>query len=143
MIEVWLPVPLPEFTDYYEVSDCGSVRSLDRVVHTTNQYGPCTKRLKGIPLRPGLNSGGYPTVVLHVDGNSKTVGVHVLVCGAFNGEAPSPDMEVAHWDDVKTHNDASNLFWATRSQNALDRVRNGIHNQARKDRVHSWAQVHS
>lgn len=44
--------------------------------------------------------------------------VHVLVCMAFCGVRPSPDHTVDHIDRRRDNNNAINLRWATRSQQA-------------------------
>lgn len=129
-MEEWRPIE--SYEGVYEVSNQGRVRSLAREVHTRNQYGPCVKRLKSVVLSPALNSGGYPTVVLQHADDRTTVGVHKLVCAAFCGGATSEKWQAAHRDGVKTHNVPANLYWATPSENALDKVRHGGNHNANK-----------
>lgn len=52
------------------------------------------------------------------------VRVHRLVAEAF---LPKPDdrHDVAHYDGDKSNNKASNLYWATKSENMLDKRRHG------------------
>lgn len=52
--------------------------------------------------------------------------VHQLVSAAFIGPRPQ-GMEICHYDDCRTNNALTNLRYAPRSENTLDRVRNGIH----------------
>jgi hypothetical protein len=124
--EEWRRVP--GWDDLYEVSSIGRLRSFDKIVVRKNGT---PLPIRGRRLRTSLNANGYPQTVLTKDGARTTIAVHVLVAAAFIG--PRPDgAEICHFDDVKTHNDVSNLRYGTTSQNAFDRVRNGVHNQARK-----------
>ena len=112
MTEIWLPIP--GWGSKYEVSDTGHVRNI------------FTGRTIG-----SIDSTGYPYVMLFDRGKRKHQRIHQLVAELFLG--PCPDgQEVRHLDDIKTHNDISNLKYGTRSQNLLDRVTLGAHHQARK-----------
>ena len=124
--EVWRPVP--GWEGLYEASNLGRLRSFDKIVMRKNGRPlPVPGRI----MRTSLNSGGYPSTVLVRDGVRTSVGVHMVVAAAFLG--PRPDgAEVLHYDDVKTNNTVGNLRYGSRSDNSYDRVRNGIHNQARK-----------
>lgn len=103
--ETWVPTEYPG----YEVSDQGRVRSPNKVL--SQQI-----------------VGGYPSVKVT---GGKRVFIHRLMGKAFiPGEAPG--LVVRHYDDVPTHNVVANLLWGTKSQNTLDRVRNGNHHEANK-----------
>lgn len=72
-------------------------------------------------LRLSDNGHGYQTVVLYGDDNKKkTFRIHRLVAEAF---VPKPEgmenakLDVAHLDDQRDNNVASNLCWMTRAQN--------------------------
>ncbi len=52
--------------------------------------------------------------------------VHRLVVDAFVGPKPSPSYEIRHLNDNPIDNRVENLKWGTRSENSMDRVRNGI-----------------
>lgn len=82
-----------------------------------------SKRL-GRPLRASLNRSGYQIVHLRYAGRHNWP-IHQLVALAFVGPRPSPVHEVRHLDGNPANNDASNLAWGTRSENAMDRVRHG------------------
>ena len=129
MTENWKPVV--GYEGYYEVSDQGRMRSLDREIETLNKYGPCVKKLKGRALKPSADKDGYLQVGLSRDGQVSRRFVHRLVLEAFRGTCP-PGHETCHWDDEPSNNKLSNLRWGTRSENELDMVRNGNHNNARK-----------
>ena len=112
----WLPVP--EWEGYYEVSDDGQVRSLDRVVNGRLRRG----RL--LSTKPSVV--GYPRVALTRGSKPTHTYVHTLVLAAFAG--PRPDgMEACHGDGDRTNNTASNLRWDTRAENAKDRIKHDRH----------------
>lgn len=103
----------------YEVSDLGRVRSIDRVVATTNGQ---MRRYLGKILRPGtMNKWGHQSVALGKD-NSRCV--HDLVLRAFKGP-PEAGQEGLHGDGIGSNNRLSNLRWGTRSENNRDITRLG------------------
>lgn len=124
--ERWLPVV--GWEGLYEVSDHGRVRSLDRVF--VDRMGR-TVHLKGRVLRPGPNHKGYLRVNLRAGGRLECKFVHHCVLEAFVGPRPQGYIG-CHWDDDHLYNHASNLRWATYSDNQYDRVRNGTHAGANK-----------
>lgn len=110
----------------YEVSDWGNVRSCDR---TYEYYHPSAKKnirrtFKGQLLKKILNSDGYHVVCLHDKNHKQHEGkVHQLVAIAW---IPNPEnkKEVGHTKTLlngledKTANEAWNLQWMTREENA-------------------------
>lgn len=124
--ERWLPVV--GYEGYYEVSDMGCVRSLDRIVRLSDGRD---RPMKGRHLALSPHPKGYATVKLSVDGIRYTAMVHRLVLDAFVG--PRPDgMEVCHNDGDPSNNRLDNLRYASRSENRLDSVRHGTHPWAQK-----------
>lgn len=125
MTESWRPVV--GYEGFYEVSDHGRVRSVDRVVEQRNGKA---LRLAGHPLAAGLDGKGYPNVGLRRPGHRRTARVHDLVLRAFAGPPPS-GLEGCHRDGNPLNNNwPSNLEWGTPSSNGHDRVRHGTHPQA-------------
>ena len=98
MKERWLPVP--GFDTRYEVSNHGRVRN----------------SATGHVLRPGLQTGGYPSVML---GRRNTRCVHTLVLLAFVGPRPV-GADARHLNGVPQDNRVENLAWATRGRNVQD-----------------------
>jgi NUMOD4 motif/HNH endonuclease len=131
--ERWLPVV--GYEGFYEVSDLGRVRSLDRLVG--NQWGTQTPKA-GRVLKPGLRGPrGYLSVTLCVDHKVKHRLVHQLVLEAFTGPRPGPStglnrIEGRHLDDDPSNNTPANLAWGTRQENWEDRRRNGGDYQSAK-----------
>lgn len=114
--EVWKPVA--GYEGIYEVSDCGRVRSLDRVIETAR----CSRRIRGRVLSPKNNTGGYQQVSLFRDGKRKDYLVSRLVAEAFC-EHPEGNDVVNHLDNTPSNNRASNLEWTTHLGNAQHSVR--------------------
>lgn len=103
----------------YEVSNLGSVRSIDRV--KTNCLGH-VHRLKGRVLRLGNHSAGYLSVTFY--GRISAL-AHRIVAAAFIG--PCPDgHDVNHIDGNKKNNVASNLEYVTRRENMEHAQRTGL-----------------
>lgn len=102
----------------YEVSDDGSVRSLDRVIiyEGDNRRVAGARKYKGKVRRAGLDRYGYPKLTLTSDSVLKNFTVHRLVAEAF---IPNPDNlpTVNHIDEDKTNNNVSNLEWMTVQDN--------------------------
>jgi hypothetical protein len=110
----------------YEVTRRGEVFSVD---HNWRGYGK--RRLK-----ESMNSYGYPSVRITVDGVRRRYCVHILVAERFLGEKPTPQHEVCHIDGDKKNNQASNLRWGTQKDNARDR---DIHGKTSRGESHSQA----
>ena len=77
--EIWLPVP--GYEGYYEVSDQGSVRGIERTI----EYDGLVRRITSRVLRPNPRKDyGHLQVSLSRDGRSKTHLVHTLATEAFH-----------------------------------------------------------
>ena len=126
-MEVWKPVP--GYEGHYSVSSLGRVRSESRTI--TNKNGH-RRRIPEIILTPEkIWIGGHLRVELSKNSKHKKRYVHRLVLETFVGEAP-PGTQACHWNDDPEDNRLENLRWGTLSENTLDKVRNGRHNNARK-----------
>lgn len=118
--EVWRPVDgWP-----YHVSSLGRVRRTGNI-RRRSWAGTIYEYIPDRILSPSTHATGYMRVNLCANRIRKSKFVHLLVCEAFHGPAPSPDHEVAHWDADRTNNRAGNLRWVTRQENAADKVRQG------------------
>lgn len=114
---------------WYEVSDQGRVRSLDRI--SIAGGFPATYKGKILATPPGKN--GYQTVCLTSPGRRQYRNVHRLVAEAFIGPCPE-GLEVCHQNGVRGDNRAVNLRYDTRSGNAKDRVAHGTASTGEKTR---------
>jgi hypothetical protein len=115
--ETWVPVR--GYEGFYEVSNLGRVRSIDReFIRADGQR----QRRRGRMLKQSTLPKGYQTVMLR---HGKRRSVHRLVCLAFHGQCPGAGFEVAHFNGVPADNRAVNLRWATKSENQYDAIRHG------------------
>lgn len=110
------------FEGYYEVSDEGRVRSVDRDLLCADGV---TYHRKGHAMKLSLGASGYLVVNLRKYGQSNVKPVHKLVALAF---IPNPNNYpvVNHIDGDKTNNNVSNLEWTTYSGNNTHALRNGL-----------------
>ena len=113
MSEVWKDIP--DFEGFYQVSNVGRVRSVDRVV--TDKDGIMRKH-KGRVLKVHLNTSGYEQVGLY-NGNRYVKSVHRLVLETFKPHVNMKDLEVNHMDGDKLNNHLTNLEWVTGRDNIL------------------------
>ena len=118
------------FEGFYEVSNIGNVRSVERVIHVGP--GGYPRFLRGQPIRPyPCGPGGYPHVILRRNGQRHHRYVHRMVLEAFRG--PCPDGFVTcHNDGNHQNNRIDNLRWDTQQSNIFDIVAHGRHAQANK-----------
>jgi hypothetical protein len=116
---------VPGWEGFYEVSNYGSVRSVDRLITWETRLGPRASMLTGKPRSPTIGTDGYLHVTLSRPGPKReNLAVHRLVALAFLGPPP-PGSEVCHNDGVRTNNKISNLRWGTRASNFADKLAHG------------------
>lgn len=119
--EEWKPIT--GYEDYYEVSNIGRVRSLERVVSRKNGT-TCTihARLKNL----GTDKDGYKKVLISKNGINRCLFVHRLVAEAF---IPNPDNlpQINHKDERQDNNVVNNLEWCTNKYNCNYGTRNMRH----------------
>lgn len=122
MKEVWKKIP--DFEEYYEISNSGEVRSIKRL----RVQGLGMSMLAPRILSPTLDRNGYYRVHLSCNGKSVTKKVHRLVAMAF---LPNPHKFpcINHKDENKQNNyicvnadgsvdfEKSNLEWCTYKYN--------------------------
>jgi len=107
MKEIWKDIK--GYEGYYQVSNLGEVRSLDRTILLT-RYGEETSHKKGRILKSSLNGYGYLVLRLNKDGRGKTIKVHHLVWDTFGGKPRNGHkLQVDHIDENKINNRVDNL----------------------------------
>ena len=111
-IEIWKEIP--GYEGYYEVSNYGRVRSMERVIH--DKLRP--RKMPSKILKFGIDGKGkgYRHCLLYMNGMNKTYKVHRLVALAF---IPNPQNYpiVNHKDENPANNRVENLEWCTNQYN--------------------------
>ena len=108
MDEIWKPI---EGHPFYEVSNLGRVRSLDRIVQGRGFVKEVFQA--GRILKLARCSNGY--LAVNIGGSGKRELVHRLVAIAFVPGDQS--LTVNHKDLVRSNNAATNLEWLSYSDN--------------------------
>ncbi|NJR45964.1 MAG: hypothetical protein HC775_09305 [Hyellaceae cyanobacterium CSU_1_1] len=124
-------VDISNYEGYYQVSNYGNVRSLDRVIKEKTGK---TQTLKGRILKPRINPGGYYHVGLGKNGTRATFAIHQLVARAF---IPNPNNKktVNHINGNKLSNSVSNLEWSTYSENLEHAYKTGLRRAVKSNEV--------
>ncbi len=101
------------YEGYYQVSDHGKIRSLDRqVLH--NKYE--VQKHKGRLRKQNINRLGYLMILLSRNPKRELKSVHRLVALAFVERVEGKD-EINHKDGNKLNNHYLNLEWCTHKEN--------------------------
>lgn len=110
------------YEGYYEVSDSGLIRSLDRIIPEA-RFGQ--RRVRGRMMKLTVNSDGYMVVNLRKNGTTYVTFVHRLVAQAF---IPNPHNYpvVNHINGNKQNNEVTNLEWATYTENNIHALLNHL-----------------
>ena len=123
MKEVWKDVI--DYEGYYQVSNLGRVRSVDREVY---YRGGRVKKIKGNIMKLGLSKNGYPQLTIYKKGKQKSCRVHRLVANAFIPNDEDKPM-VNHINGIKTDNRLENLEWCTAKENSNHAYEIGLINE--------------
>lgn len=120
MKEVWKDIP--EYEGYYQVSNLGNFRSLDRVINYRNGL---TRLYPGKSLLLEPTKDNYRRIVLMKGGIKVRYMAHRLVAITF---IPNPDNlpYINHIDGCKSNNVVDNLEWCTASENIQHAIRTGL-----------------
>lgn len=111
------------FEGFYEVSNFGRVRSIDRI--NINSKG-VARLLKGKYLSNSKTNGnGYHSANLCKDGSRFVRYIHRIVAEVFSPN-PSDLPEVNHIDGNKSNNHISNLEWCSMLNNKKHASKNGL-----------------
>lgn len=124
---IWKPVV--GYEGWYEVSNMGRIRSLDRTIVDKNGL---VKHLSGKILKPNKQVHGYLGVYLCKE-KKRPFLIHRVVAEAFIG-SPKSGQQVNHKDLNKENNRVSNLEWVSRSENARHAEENITHRNSKLNR---------
>jgi hypothetical protein len=111
--EVWRDIPS---APNYQASSHGRIRSLWFINRVARLYRPKILRATVQRGREGLS--------ISIAGCVHRRSVHRLVCEAFHGPQPA-GKECAHNNGNARDNRPNNLRWASKTENAADRVLHG------------------
>lgn len=110
--EIWKDIT--NFEGYYQISNLGRVRSLDRLIpHTRHTNG---LRIKGRIISTNLDKDGYRRCTLRKLHKDFKIYVHIQVAEHFIGERQL-GYEVNHIDHDKGNASLSNLEYITKREN--------------------------
>lgn len=111
MTKLWRDIK--GFEGFYQVSDTGDVRSVDRTIIFSDGR---ERFFHGKVLSPSVGNHGYKTIVLKKNGLCRAFTIHRLVANAF---IPNPNgfSEVNHKDEDKLNNFVGNLEWCSHKYN--------------------------
>lgn len=115
MTEVWKPIP--SFEGFYEISNIGRVRSVDRVL----SHG---RSRRGIMLKTKISQSGHINARLCKNGAHHWKWVHRLVLEAFVGKGTVGDV-CCHNNGQPSDNRVENLRWDTPAGNEADKITHG------------------
>ena len=107
-MEIWKDVV--GYEGYYQVSNFGNIRSVDRVIYSDKLHIGTKRKLDGKMLKPYVNAHGYLALTLTKNGKEKSLRVHRLVAEAFIKNPNNYD-QINHIDGNKTNNKVENLEW--------------------------------
>lgn len=122
-MEIWKDVV--GYEGYYQVSNFGNIRSVDRVIYSDKLHIGTKRELKSKMLKPYVNSHGYLALTLTKNSNEKSVRVHRLVAEAFIKNPNNYD-QINHIDGNKTNNKVENLEWCNNQHNVNHAYKNGL-----------------
>jgi hypothetical protein len=128
--EQWKPVAglSIDYSGYYEVSNFGRVRSLDRATKSRNNK---MRFFKGKVLKDKPGNRKYHVLGLTKNGVQEVTLVHKLVAFAWCGPCPGKYgvkkgcYSIDHIDKNKSNNKASNLRWLLVEENSEQGARKG------------------
>lgn len=133
MKEIWKDIP--KFEGYYQVSNLGNVRSVERTIKYKDgrTYNYPSKHLK-----QRKDTNGYLQVGFNVNGNKSNHRTHRLVAETFLAKPKIDLISVNHIDGIKVNNQLDNLEWVTYSENTQKGYDLGLFEKAREAAREKW-----
>lgn len=106
--EIWVPVP--NFVGFYEVSNFGRLKSLERVEETNGRFGPMLRKRSERLIYSDYSKNKYKNIELYrnKNGSFTKIPIHRIVYDSFCGPITEGNM-IHHIDFNKTNNKLNNL----------------------------------
>ena len=118
-MEIWKDIT--GYEGYYQVSNFGNVKSLDRIIYISN----IPRKRKSMLLKAKISGSGYYQVCLQKESIRLYPLVHRLVAETFLHKDKNK-LYVNHIDGSKINNNVDNLEWVTQSENQLHAYKIGL-----------------
>lgn len=113
MVEVWKDIP--SYEGYYQASDFGRIRSLDRTITFKNGV---ERFYKGKIIKGSVNKGGYRQTSLNKNGECMPLKFSQIVAITFLGHITDGGIHVVdHINGIKTDDNVDNLRVITQREN--------------------------
>lgn len=129
--EIWKPIK--GYEGYYEVSDLGRIRSLDRLVKSLRNGEYVDFKCKGRLMKPTKNRKGYLRISLQKNGEREDYSMHRLVAQTFIGDIYNK--EIDHINTDREDNRVENLRIVTSSENSNNPITKEKKAEKRRKRV--------
>lgn len=122
--EIWKDIP--NFEGFYQASDMGRIRSLDRNIHKKVKEKIFDTSRSGRVFRLRYKkSRRYISIRLSKNGKTNSYALHRLIAITFISN-PDNFPQVNHINGIKSDNRAENLSWTNNSENVKHAISMGL-----------------